>query len=72
MLSAFLTAFYTTRQITLTFLGKPRTAGAAHAPESVRRMTVPLDPDYALCGGLGWFGIPASFPVIGGTGPQLA
>jgi NADH-quinone oxidoreductase subunit L len=32
--AALLTAFYTARQITLTFLGKPRTEGAAHAPES--------------------------------------
>jgi NADH-quinone oxidoreductase subunit L len=41
-LAAFLTAFYTGRQIFLTFAGKPRTEAAKHAPESVRSMTVPL------------------------------
>ncbi|NIV39331.1 MAG: NADH-quinone oxidoreductase subunit L, partial [Anaerolineae bacterium] len=38
----FLTAFYTGRQIFLTFSGKPRTEAAKHAPESVRSMTIPL------------------------------
>ncbi len=42
VLSAFLTAFYTARQIGLTFLGKPRTEMASHAPESVPSMTWPL------------------------------
>jgi NADH-quinone oxidoreductase subunit L len=41
-LAAFLTAFYTGRQIFLTFAGQPRTEAAKHAPESVRSMTVPL------------------------------
>jgi NADH-quinone oxidoreductase subunit L len=41
-IAAFLTAFYTGRQIFLTFGGKPRTEAAKHAPESVRSMTVPL------------------------------
>ncbi|MBN1659830.1 MAG: NADH-quinone oxidoreductase subunit L [Anaerolineae bacterium] len=41
-IAAFLTAFYTGRQIFLTFGGKPRTAAAAHAPESVPSMTAPL------------------------------
>ena len=41
-LAAFLTAFYTGRQIFLTFGGQPRTEAAKHAPESVRSMTVPL------------------------------
>jgi NADH-quinone oxidoreductase subunit L len=40
--AAFLTAFYTGRQIFLTFAGKPRTEAAAHAPESVPSMTWPL------------------------------
>jgi NADH-quinone oxidoreductase subunit L len=35
-LAALLTAFYTMRQITLTFLGKPRTDAAEHAHESVQ------------------------------------
>jgi NADH-quinone oxidoreductase subunit L len=41
-LAAFLTAFYTGRQIFLTFSGQPRSEAAKHAPESVRSMTVPL------------------------------
>jgi NADH-quinone oxidoreductase subunit L len=41
-LAAFLTAFYTGRQIFLTFGGQPRTEAAKHAPESVRSMKVPL------------------------------
>ena len=40
--SAGLTAFYTARQICMTFLGKPRTKAAEHVPESVPSMTVPL------------------------------
>jgi len=41
-ISALLTAFYTARQISLTFLGKPRTEAAAHASENVWTMTAPL------------------------------
>ncbi len=41
-LAAFLTAFYTGRQIFLTFSGEPRTEAAAHAPESTPSMTWPL------------------------------
>ena len=40
--AAFLTAFYTMRQIGLSFLGTARTEMAAHAPESVAAMTIPL------------------------------
>jgi NADH-quinone oxidoreductase subunit L len=70
-LSAFLTAFYTARQIVLTFLGKPRSEGAAHAPESVRSMTIPLLLIAPFAVALGWFGIPASFPLIGGLVPNF-
>jgi NADH-quinone oxidoreductase subunit L len=41
-LAALLTAFYTGRQVFLTFAGKPRTEAAAHAPESTGSMTWPL------------------------------
>jgi NADH-quinone oxidoreductase subunit L len=41
-IAAFLTAFYTGRQISLTFLGKPRSHHAEHAHETPRSMTVPL------------------------------
>jgi NADH-quinone oxidoreductase subunit L len=69
--SAFLTAFYVARQISLTFLGQPRSEGAANAPESVKRMTVPLVLITPFAVALGWFGIPASFPVIGGIAPNF-
>ena len=41
-LAALLTAFYTMRQITLTFLGEPRTKAAEHARETPWTMTLPL------------------------------
>ena len=41
-LSALVTAFYSMRQVTLTFLGEPRTPSAEHAHESKPVMTVPL------------------------------
>jgi NADH-quinone oxidoreductase subunit L len=40
--AALLTAFYTGRQIFLTFSGKPRTEAAAHAPESTKSIVWPL------------------------------
>lgn len=68
--AAFLTAFYTMRQISLTFLGKARTEMAAHAPESVPSMTIPLMliSVFAVVGG--WIGIPKDFPLIGGILPN--
>ena len=68
--AAFLTAFYTARQIGLTFLGTPRTEGAHHAPESVRSMTWPLVLIAPFAIALGWIGIPASFPGLGGLVPN--
>ncbi len=41
-IAALLTAFYTGRQIFLTFAGKPRSEAAQHAPESVPSMVWPL------------------------------
>ena len=69
-LAAFLTAFYTMRQIGLTFLGKARTEGASHAPESVASMTTPLILISFFAIAAGWVGIPASFPVLGGLVPN--
>ena len=57
-LAAMLTAFYTGRQIFLTFLGKPRTEAAAHAPESVPSMTWPLIILAVFATFLGLFGTP--------------
>ena len=69
-LAAFMTAFYTMRQIGLTFLGRARTEGASHAPESVASMTTPLIliSVFAIVGG--WVGIPDAFPVLGGIVPN--
>jgi NADH-quinone oxidoreductase subunit L len=68
--AAGLTAFYTMRQICMTFLGQPRTAAAEHAPESVPSMTVPLMILAVFAVGLGWAGIPENLPVIGGLIPN--
>ena len=67
-LAALLTAFYTARQIMMTFFGKPRTKAAVHASEHdsiFTWMTVPLMAlaVFAVVGG--WIGIPTSFPVLG-------
>jgi NADH-quinone oxidoreductase subunit L len=63
--SALLTAFYTARQITLVFLGEPRTKSAAHAHESKPVMTLPLVVLGVFAVAAGWVGIPHSFPLIG-------
>jgi NADH-quinone oxidoreductase subunit L len=42
LVSAFLTAFYMTRQVWMVFFGEPRHEAAKHVPESVWQMTVPL------------------------------
>jgi NADH-quinone oxidoreductase subunit L len=42
LLAAGFTAFYMWRQIQMVFFGDPRTEAAAHAPESVSWMTIPL------------------------------
>ena len=69
-LAALLTAFYTARQITLTFLGEPRTHAAEHAHESRRVMTTPLIILAVFAVGVGWAGIPATFPGLGGLIPD--
>lgn len=69
-LAALLTAFYTMRQITLTFLGQPRTEAANHAKETVWTMTLPLVVLAIFAIGLGWVGIPEGFPLIGGIVPN--
>jgi len=69
-LAALLTAFYSMRLITLTFLGKPRTSAAEHAHESVWTMTLPLVILAVFALTFGWLGIPEDFPVIGGLLPN--
>ena len=68
--AALLTAFYTMRQITLTFLGKPRTKEAEHAHETPWSMTGPLIALAVFAVGFGWVGIPEDFPLIGGLIPN--
>ncbi len=69
-IAAFLTAFYTMRQITLTFFGKPRTQAAEHAQETTRTMTVPLIVLAVFAVALGWVGIPKQFPILGNILPD--
>ncbi len=61
-LAAFLTAFYTMRQITLTFFGEPRTKAAEHASETPWTMTVPLIVLAVFAVGYGWVGYPGTIP----------
>ena len=68
--AALLTAFYTMRQITLTFLGEPRTKAANHAQETSWTMTVPLVILAVFAIGVGWVGIPEHFPLLGGLIPN--
>jgi NADH-quinone oxidoreductase subunit L len=69
-LAALLTAFYTMRQITLTFLGEPRTAEADHASESRWTMVLPLVILAVFAVTAGWVGIPEHFPALGGLVPN--
>ena len=57
-LAAILTAFYTGRQVFLTFAGKPRTEAAKHVPESTGSMTWPLIILALFTTFLGLFGLP--------------
>jgi NADH-quinone oxidoreductase subunit L len=69
-LSAFITAFYTMRQISLTFLGNPRSKAANHAHETPWTMTAPLVILGIFAIAAGWLGIPEDFPLIGGLLPN--
>jgi NADH-quinone oxidoreductase subunit L len=68
--AALMTAFYTMRQITLTFLGKPRTKEAEHAVESRLSMTLPLVILAFFSVTAGWVGIPQGFPLLSGLVPN--
>ena len=63
--AAFLTAFYTMRQISLTFFGKPRTDAADHAHESHWTMLLPLVILAFFAIVAGWVGIKADMPGFG-------
>ncbi|MEK7276505.1 MAG: NADH-quinone oxidoreductase subunit L, partial [Chloroflexota bacterium] len=64
-IAAFLTAFYTMRQIALTFFGEPRTQSAEHASETPWTITTPLMilAFFALVAG--FVGVPKDFPLLG-------
>jgi NADH-quinone oxidoreductase subunit L len=67
-IAALLTAFYTMRQITMTFFGQPRTQAAEHASESdpiFRTILLPLVILSVFAIASGWMGIPEHFPVLG-------
>lgn len=68
--AALMTAFYTMRQITLTFLGEPRTKEAEHASETPWTMTTPLVVLSVFAVGYGWLGISEHFPLLGGLIPN--
>ncbi len=68
--AAFFTAFYTMRQITLTFLGKARSKAAEHASETPLTMTIPLIVLTIFAVGFGWIGVPEHFPLLGGVLPN--
>ncbi len=65
VIAAFFTAFYTWRQISMTFLGKPRTESAANASESSNSMVIPLLILAVFAVGLGYVGVHEEFPVLG-------
>ncbi len=65
VVSALLTAFYTMRQIAMTFLGQPRTEAAAHATESAPTMTFPLIVLAVFALFIGFINIPKDFPIFG-------
>ncbi len=68
-LAAFMTAFYTMRQISLTFAGEPRSEAAAHANLGQGivsfTMTLPLLILALFAIGAGFVGVPSDFPVLG-------
>src|SRR5512138_694564 len=69
--AALLTAFYTMRQITLTFLGEPRTTEADHAQETPWTMTTPLVILAGFAITYGWVGIPENFMNLDRLGIHL-
>ena len=70
-LAALITAFYTGRQITMTFLGKARSKAAEHARESTWTMTLPLVVLAIFSVVIGWTGIPKGFPVLSSLVPNF-
>ena len=67
--AALLTAFYSARQLSMVFLGEPRTEAAKHASETKPVMTSPLIILAFFAITLGWAGIPHEFPLLGKLSP---
>jgi NADH-quinone oxidoreductase subunit L len=69
-LAAFLTAFYTARQLSLTFLGEPRSPAAKHANLGMNvvsfTMTLPLIILAVFALFAGFVGVHPDFPLLGG------
>lgn len=69
-LAAFMTAFYTARQLSLTFLGEPRTDAAKHANLGKgvvsATMTLPLIILAVFALFAGFVGVHPDFPILGG------
>jgi len=63
LIAAFFTAFYMTRQVLMVFLGKPRHAAAARAPESPRVMTHVLVALAALAAVAGFVNVTGAFTI---------
>ncbi len=63
--TAFLTAFYTMRQIGLTFAGQPRTHAAEEATQTDWRMNLPLVILAFFAIFAGFVGVHQDFPVLG-------
>lgn len=68
-LAALLTAFYAARQISMVFLGDPRSEAANHASETGPAMTTPLIILAIFAISIGWAGIPKEFPILGHFSP---
>jgi NADH-quinone oxidoreductase subunit L len=64
-LSVGLTSFYAARQVALIFLTAPRSRAATYARENQPVLVVPLVVLAGFVTGLGWVGIPQSFPWLG-------
>ncbi len=68
-LAAFMTAFYTMRQISLTFGGEPRSEAAKYANLGQGivsfTMTLPLLILAVFAIGAGFVGVPSDFPILG-------
>ena len=64
-IAAFLTAFYTMRQIGLTFAGEPRTHAAEEASQTDWRMNLPLVILAFFAVTAGYVGVHEEFPLLG-------